>query len=236
VVPAYNESRSLEPLINRYASAARAAGLSSAQFRLVVVNNGSTDDSASVLEKLKKSALGEWFRSVDIQTNVGYGHGIFSGLSATSAPVVGYSHADQQCAPEDTFRARDVLTWKGPGRRLVKGVRSGRNVRDAMVTRVFEFLARVIVGLRATEINAQPKVFGRELLKELTAPPTHFAFDLYVLYRAQKGGYQFETIPVEFPGRPHGVSRWAATFLSRYRTIMGQILYMIRLVATEGRL
>lgn len=236
VVPAYNESKSLRALIERYATAARAARLLPEEFQLVVVDNGSTDDSAAVLTELENSDLGPWFRKVVVAKNVGYGHGIFTGLSSTTAPVVGYSHADEQCAPEDTFRARETLLKSGPARVIVKGVRSGRNPKDVFVSRVFELLARIILGLKADEVNAQPKVFRRDLLAALVAPPANFAFDLYVLYHAQKRGYAVDPIPVSFPGRRHGASKWAATFFSRYRTILGQIRYMITLVSSEGRL
>lgn len=235
VIPAYNESASLAKLIGRYASAAQAAGFSSKDFQLIVVNNGSTDRSSAVLNELQKGPLKEWFRVATVETNVGYGHGLFTGLCQTQAPVVGISHADEQCAPEDVFRAYAVLEKKPAADMLVKGVRRGRNWKDIVVSRLFEFLARVILGLNAFEINAQPKIFPRALLGRFKNPPHHFAFDLYVLYQAKKAGFQIKTITVDFPPRIHGASRWAATFLSRNKTILGQIKYMGSLLLSEGR-
>jgi hypothetical protein len=70
----------------------------------------------------------------------------------------------------------------------------------------------------------------------VTTPPKTFAFDLYVLYHAQKAGLAIETIPVVFPPRVHGLSNWSSHFLSRYKTILGMIKYMWDLRKAEGPL
>ena len=227
VLPAYNEAPSLKRLVERASQAAEAAGFTPESFGLVLVNNGSTDESETVLAELSRSPLGAWFRVVRVPVNRGYGHGIFTGLQATSAPIVGWSHADFQCDPNDAFRAYCVVAEGGL--RLAKGERSGRNARDIFVSRVFELFALVILGRRLHEINAQPKVFPATLKTALLAPPMTFAFDLYVLYRAQELGYAIDAIPVVFPPRIHGASKWASSFLGRYRTILGIIAYMFHL-------
>ena len=79
-------------------------------------------------------------------------------------------------------------------------------------------------------------MFARGLLAKISNPPKTFAFDLYVLYQAEKAGFVTKTIPVEFPPRIHGTSKWAFSFMSRYKTILGMIRYMWQLSLREGRL
>src|SRR5262245_35537071 len=105
VLPAYNEAKGLQNLIARAAEAARAANLTAERFKLVVVDNGSTDDTAAVLKKLESGELGPWFRTVSVMPNQGYGNGIWQGLKTTTAPVVAWSHADLQCDPKDALAA-----------------------------------------------------------------------------------------------------------------------------------
>jgi glycosyltransferase involved in cell wall biosynthesis len=226
----------LAALLDRAVSAAVEAGFDADRFQLVLVDNGSTDATAAKLNELKNSLHGKWFSVVHVQVNQGYGYGLMAGLSSTTAPYVGWSHADQQCDPRDAFHALATLKSNASPNALVKGVRSGRNKRDIFVSRVFEFCARIFLGFHVYEINAQPKVFGRALLRELVNPPNTFAFDLYVLYHAAKAGYQVLTIPVVFPPRVHGVSKWASTLLGRYKTIGGMLIYMRQLASAEGRL
>ena len=45
-----------------------------------------------------------------------------------------------------------------------------------------------MLGLRATEVNAQPKVFARALLTKFRDPPAGFAFDAYALSAAARAG------------------------------------------------
>lgn len=236
VVPAYNESRNLNALIEAAVSAARHERFTAEDFKLCIVNNGSTDDSAEVLTRLQDTDLGEWFKVVTVEVNQGYGFGIWSGLKETTAPIVGWSHADLQCDPANAIRAYKIVSESSSSRILVKGRRSGRNWKDIFVSRVFEFIACIFIGLSSREVNAQPKVFHRSLLNEIINPPKTFAFDLYVLYVAEKVKFQFHEIEVLFPPRIHGVSTWASTFFGRYRTIIGMIRYIIRLYMTEGRI
>ena len=235
VLPCYNEAKSLQFLLERAVSAAQEAGYSPEQFQLILVENGSKDNSKEVLSQLEQGKLAPWFRKVLVPQNLGYGFGVFQGLKNTQAKFIGWSHADQQCDPKDAFTALERLKKSGLSKVLVKGVRSGRNWKDKWVTHVFETLAFFILGVKVKELNAQPKIFPRELLEEMVAPPKTFAFDLYVLYCAAKQKYKFETIPVLFPPRVHGVSNWASNFLSRYQTIWGMVKYMFHLSRTQGR-
>lgn len=236
VVPAYNEAKNLPMLIQRAVNAALQEKLSSEEFSFVVVNNGSKDESAAVLKELSEGEYKDWFRVVNVEVNQGYGYGVWQGLKSTKATYIGWSHADMQCDPADAIKAFNILKKSSSSKLLVKGVRSGRDWKDRFVSRVFEFMSFMVLGARIYEINAQPKVFPRELLSKILNPPFTFAFDLYVLYQALKDQYQIQTINVIFPPRIHGVSNWASNFFSRYKTILGMIRYMFQLLRTEGRI
>ncbi len=238
ILPCYNESKSIENILRRTIYAAKEFNCDPSRFQLVLVENGSQDNSYQVMEQFKQSEFSSWFRIVRVEKNQGYGFGIYTGLKSTTSLYTGWSHADQQCDPKDAFvalRKLKELQSTQPNT-LVKGIRHGRSSKEKMVSRVFELFAYTIIGLRTYEINAQPKVFPRSLLDKCINPPTSFAFDLYVLYQAKKNGYTIETIPVEFPPRVHGFSNWAHNFFSRYKTILGMIRYMKELVKTEGRI
>lgn len=234
VLPCYNEGHSLKSLIERTSRSAIEFGFTPDTFQLVIVDNGSQDNSKSILNYLKATDQGSWFRIVCVPINRGYGNGIWLGLLACEARYLAWSHADQQCDPIEVFRAYRKLLTSG-GRVLVKGHRRGREPGDKLISNFFASLAYLLLGIRCVEINAQPKVFPRHLLSEIKEPPLGFQFDLYVLYRAIKVGYNIITINVDFPPREHGVSRWAGSLLSRYRTILGMLSFMVKLLVREGR-
>ncbi|MCX6108339.1 MAG: glycosyltransferase [Proteobacteria bacterium] len=237
VLPAYNEAKSLPDLYKKVAEAALSCGFTPDRCQVVLVDNGSTDDSAVVLKQLQSTALGAWFRVVTVALNQGYGFGVKAGLDATTAPFIGWSHADLQCDPVEAFRAAVLLQNLSASTPLViKGKRFGRSLSSRIISSVFAFAAGVSLGLWCGEINAQPKVFPRRLLGHLSGAPVDFSFDLFALYRAKAAGFSLRTIPVYFPNRRHGVSNWSASFKSRRRTIVGMLRYCRHLALTEGRL
>jgi len=236
VIPAYNEEKNLEMLLSRVVESAAEFGFNQQNFRLLLVENGSKDRSYQVMQEvIQKHQWQDLIHIVKVEVNQGYGFGLMSGLRETQSAVVGWTHADLQCDPRNAFIGAKLLLGQKDRKILVKGVRLGRNWRDQWVSRVFETLAFLILGLRMYEMNAQPKIFTRDLLLKLKNPPKTFALDLYLLYQAQKANYLVMTFDVFFPPRIHGVSNWAAHFAGRYKTIFGMIRYMWDLVRAEGR-
>jgi glycosyltransferase involved in cell wall biosynthesis len=233
VLPCYNEAPSLPVLLGGYARACPAELAA----EVVVVDNGSTDDTAAVLERLVRADTdgARLLRPVKVPVNRGYGHGIATGLRAAGGEFLAWSHADEQCDPADVFAAFARLrAARDPRRTLIKGRRQRRPLRESATTIGMQLFARVLLGTRVTDINAQPKVFHRDLLARLPAPPDDFSFDLYVLYQAERAGWTLETVPVVFRRRAHGVSRWAATWRSRRRHVAATLRYM-RALRARGR-
>jgi glycosyltransferase involved in cell wall biosynthesis len=225
VLPCYNEARNLPPLLERY----REAWPDFAA-ELILVENGSTDDSAEVLAGLLESSRYPFVRTVTVPKNRGYGYGIAKGLQATRGTFVAFSHADMQCAPQDVFAAyRRLREQPAPEKALVKGRRIGRALPDRVFTGVMSMMASLLLATPLTDINAQPKVFHRSLLTRLSNPPDGLQLDLYVLYQARRAGWPILTIPVQFPPRLHGTSSWAHSFASKRRNIELMIAYMFRL-------
>lgn len=204
-------------MVNRTVQAAQAAGYDSARFTLIVVDNGSSDHTPEVLAELKDGVFAPWFEVVRIEHNLGYGDGIFKGLCASVAPYVGWTHADEQCDPKDAFDALKRLL-EAPDMRIVKGRRHSRKLFDYLWSRVYELVVLLVLRVYLPEINAQPKVFSRELLEVTLSPPKDFSFDLYMLLCARRDGWKIDSIPVYFAPRVHGVSRWAYSFKSRMKT------------------
>jgi glycosyltransferase involved in cell wall biosynthesis len=231
VLPCYNESKSLLKLTERVLNCVRQRGLSPETFSLVLVENGSKDNSWQVIQTLLTGPNKAYMESVRVPVNQGYGYGVLQGLqfAALKAETVAWSHADEQCDPDDVFRAWEVLArLPDPKKALVKGTRSGRRGTEWLISRGFDTLTSLLMGRLFTEINAQPKVFDRSLVALLSHPPKDFAFDFYVLAEAKRHGYRFSSIPVHFGPRPHGVSNWSHSFLSRVRTIAKMVRYLFK--------
>ncbi len=116
VIPCYNEAANLPLLLERAAeSLSQKPGL-----ELILVDNGSSDKSPDVLAQLLPKY--PFARSVRVDINQGYGHGILSGLAAAKGEILGWTHADMQTDPADFLTAIEYCqNSKNPGPHFVKG-------------------------------------------------------------------------------------------------------------------
>lgn len=223
VLPCYNEAMGLEALLKRFAET--CGGTS---FELILVDNGSVDDTQQVLARLLPQF--PFARTVQVAKNQGYGHGILTGLQAATGDVLAWSHADLQTDPADIFHAWRIYRAAAvPQRTVVKGHRHDRSLSERIVSWGMQILATLLLRTRLTEINAQPKMFHRDLLSCLPNPPIDLNFDLYMLYAAKKCGWRLVNFPVAFPPRQHGHSSWATSWRSKARTIGRSVKYLLRL-------
>lgn len=230
VLPCYNEAKGLPELLARFRPFAERYA-----FELILVDNGSTDETAQVLRALLADPAYRFARCHPLRPNQGYGGGILAGLRVARGEILAWSHADLQCAPGDLFAAYDKLMTYPPGAQvLIKGRRLHRQLNEQFITWGLQALATVVLWTPLHDINGQPKMFPRTLLQALPHPPADFALDLYCLYRARRAGWTIDTVPVDFSRRRHGVSHWAATWRSKWRTIRGFLRYLLVLRLQGG--
>ncbi|HVZ11939.1 MAG TPA: glycosyltransferase [Patescibacteria group bacterium] len=227
VIPIYNEEKSVEKILAQYKDFAKKY-----KFELICVDNGSTDNSASILKKISSNRQYRFVKVVKVVKNVGYGHGIMSGVKKANGDLISWTHADMQTHPKDVFKAYDLYLKSNERKVLIKGIRVNRLFLDSFVSFVMGIVASVALGGVYYEINAQPKLFSKELVKKLGDSPDDFLLDLYLLWIAKKLGYKTISFKVEFLKRLHGKSKWAYSFGSRFKMILRTFLYIFEL--SEG--
>jgi glycosyltransferase involved in cell wall biosynthesis len=230
VVPCYNEAKNLPNLIARF-EALVPEDRTKLDWELLLVNNGSTDESAQVFEAELAKPGRDFVKVVTVPSpNVGYGHGIVTGLRAARGELLAWTHADGQTPPKDVFRAFDMLeAAASPERTLVKGRRRARPLRDTLFTMGMQVVAFALLHESLEDINGQPKCFHRRLFELCENPPTDLSLDLYFFYVAKKNGFTVRTFDVHFGDREHGESKWAFNYKSKARNIARSVTYMAKL-------
>lgn len=202
VVPCYNEAKNIPLILLGFDKVIKRDDI-----EVVLVNNGSTDDSKAVFENLVPQYV--FARLVDVEENKGYGFGILSGLKATSGSYLGWTHADMQTDPKDVIKALEIIENEGDAENIyVKGDRKGRPFFDQFFTSGMSFFETMYMGEKLHDINAQPNIFHRDFFASWENPPNDFALDLYALYMAKKQKIKLIRFDVLFPERIHGSSSW----------------------------
>lgn len=224
VVPFYNESKNIPLVLEQFLPFA-----SKYEFELICVNDGSKDDTMQVFDRILSSGQYPFVKFISYSPNGGYGNAIMTGVRAALGEVIAWTHSDLQTPVADVFKAYDVFTSSENKNIIVKGWRTNRNLQQIILSFGMATVASVILRRKLTEINAQPKLFGKSLVPLLKDAPKDFSLDLYMLCTAKNYGYKIKTIKVKFPERLHGESSWAFSWKSKFKTIWRSVKYIWRL-------
>lgn len=221
IIPCYNEAANLPLLLERCRRVALQPGT-----EVVLVDNGSTDNSPQVLAELLPQYPG--CRSVRVDVNQGYGYGILSGLRAAQGEILGWTHADMQTDPQDTLTGLYFFDKFGKDI-FVKGRRYGRPLGDVVFTIGMSLFETLLMQTPLWDINAQPTMFTRKFFESWENPPHDFSLDLYAYYQAKRAALTVKRFDVNFGNRAHGVSHWNINWAAKRKFIQRTIGYSLQL-------
>ncbi len=199
VIPCYNEALNLPGLLQACAAAVGAR----TDIEVVLVNNGSRDNSAQVFAELLPRYT--FARLAVVEVNQGYGFGILTGLRAAQGEWIGWTHADLQTDPADAVAIFNRIAASG-GKALYKGRRHGRSAFDLLFTVGMSFCASLLLRMPLWDINAQPTIFPRSFFASWQEPPHDFSLDLYAYYLGRHSGLGVKRHPVFFGKRVAGTA------------------------------
>jgi glycosyltransferase involved in cell wall biosynthesis len=217
VMPAYNECEILDSSVRTVVDGMRARG---AQFELLIVENGSTDETLAIAKKLADD-LDEV--RVEHRDEADYGRALQAGvLGARGDAVVNF---DTDYFDLDFLDAavEQVLAPDGPaivvGSKRAAGASDERDAFRKFATSVFSTILRVVFGLRVSDTHGVKAM--RRAAVEPYARESEFGQDLFdteLILRVERAGLRTAEIPVEVrelrPAR--------SSFLSRVpRTLRG---------------
>jgi glycosyltransferase involved in cell wall biosynthesis len=220
IIPCYNEAANLPLLLERCTS------LSVADIEVILVDNGSTDNSPEVLKTLLPNY--PHCKSVRVPINQGYGFGILAGLQAATGELLSWTHADMQTDPKDVLKGLEIFKAYGDNI-YVKGRRIKRPFADVFFTMGMSIFETLLLRTRLWDINAQPNIFSRRFFETWVNPPHDFSLDLYVYFTARNQGLPVYRFPVEFGERAHGVSHWNVNWEAKKKFILRTIDFSFEL-------
>ena len=112
--PAYNDQATIGGLVEKAFQVLAGTGR---EFEVLVVDDGSRDQTPAVLERLQ-SRYGDRFRVVRHAVNRGYGAALRSGMEAARKDLVFYTDGDGQYDPAELSAAGVPAARRGTGQRL----------------------------------------------------------------------------------------------------------------------
>jgi glycosyltransferase involved in cell wall biosynthesis len=203
IVPAYNEAARLRttlPKILEYLSA------SAVESELIVVDDGSTDNTAATARDVLSSAQRVRTSVLSYQSNLGKGRAVRLGLLASRGEVALFSDADlstpiteTQKLVEPILRGEcDIAFGSRALDRALIGVH--QPWRREQGGRIFNIVVRLATGLPFWDTQCGFKAFRMELCRPIIEGATvdRFGFDVELLYIAYRAGLRLREVPVRW--------------------------------------
>ena len=197
VFPAFDEEASVDALLD---AALRLAPELGESFEIILVDDGSRDGTAAVIER--RSRGDDRIRLVRHPSNRGYGAALRSGLREARGELVFFSDADLQ------FDLGEVTQLLQHTDRfdVVVGYRSPRRDpwgRRAIAT-LWGIAVRALFGLRIRDIDCAFKVFRRPVLESMPIESIGAFVNTEILARAKRAGWRIHEVPVTHHPRRFG--------------------------------
>ena len=149
-------------------------------------------------------------------------------MNIAKGEYIGWTHADLQSPVEDFIKLYELI--KNKKNIFGKGKRINNRGFDGIISRFHEKLASVILGFDMKEINAQPKIFSRDVTEYLTNMPKKWTtLDTYTYYTCLKKNVEIFDMEVIFKNRIYGESKWKNDIKNFISHIIFNLLYLIKL-------
>ncbi len=226
VLPCYNEEENISLLYKEFSE----IPLDQYRAELILVNNGSKDGTQKEIEKIINNNKKDNINVVllNLKKNLGYGGGISEGLKIANGDYIGWSHADLQTPLIDFFKLFNLI--KNKQKVFGKGIRVNNRGYFGLISKMHEVLASKILGYNLKEINAQPKIFSKDVLKYFNNMPKKWTtLDTYAVYISLENNIDIVEMDVIFKNRVHGESKWQNNFSNFIKHIFFNIVYLMQL-------
>jgi glycosyltransferase involved in cell wall biosynthesis len=215
VVPLYNERDNIVPLVE----ATRAALVLEPSWEIVLVDDGSTDDTAEEIRRIAQRD--PRVRLVRLARNYGQTIALQAGFNESHGRVVVSMDGDLQNDPADIPRL--VRTLEEEDYDLVAGYRKERreSMRRRFPSIVGNFFARALTGVNIRDTGCTLRAYRRELLHDFVLYSDLHRFIPAVAVSLR--GARITEIPVRHQARLHGTSKYG---ISRAPRVLSDLVVL----------
>jgi glycosyltransferase involved in cell wall biosynthesis len=196
LVPAKDEAENLPEFVRQCAEALPGLGV---PFEVVVVDDGSRDETPAVLARLMVAH--PWLQSVTHRRQQGIADALRSGTDASTGDILVFYPADLQYLPADIpALVAPILAGEAD---IVTGSKQGK-YEKALVSSVYNGLSRWLFGVRVSDLNSV-KAYRREVMANVPMRPDWHRFMVAI---AAAEGHRLTSVPVPLYARTAGVSKF----------------------------
>jgi glycosyltransferase involved in cell wall biosynthesis len=200
--PCYNDARTIGTLVLRVDEELRRL---TADYEIIVVNDGSSDDSAEVLRTLQASV--PRLSVVTHPVNRGYGGALRSGFGAATKDVVFYTDGDGQY---DVGELAVLLMLLTDDTHFVNGMKMTRQDPPyrVLIGNLHRFITRWAFWLPISDVDCDFRLIRRSVVERMTLRSNSGSICVELVKQAQRAGAQFREVSVHHYERQWGQSQF----------------------------
>ncbi len=202
IAPAFNEAQNLNLLIKKTISAVKKI---TSTFELIIIDDGSTDDSWSILkkQKLKYSQL----KAIRFRRRSGQTAALMAGFRQAKGDIIVTIDSDLQQDPKDI---RKLINHIKKGSDVVSGQRpkQTRAFIYSFISTIEKLLIKLLLKIDIKDTNVSPNAYKSKILKEINL---YGEMHRYLVPMLSWQGYQVDTVPVSLHPRHKGQSKYKPT-------------------------
>jgi glycosyltransferase involved in cell wall biosynthesis len=201
VIPAYNEQETVEEVIRRVTG-------QPLRLELIVVDDGSQDGTAAVLERLVEDGLAG-LRVIRHSTNRGKSAAVRTGIGQSQGAIVAIQDADLEYDPRDLPRLVAPIVEGYADVVYGSRLRGGQPQRAHLFwhyvgNRFLSLLTNVLYNTTISDMEVGYKVFRGDLIRSLPLVSEGFGFEPEVTAKLlRRGDVRLYEIPVSYYGRTY---------------------------------
>jgi glycosyltransferase involved in cell wall biosynthesis len=201
--PAYNDEKTIGELVEK---AYRVLPSLASRFEVIVVNDGSTDNTGKVLKKLTQK-----YKDLKIVThskNRGYGGALKSGFRASNGDFVFYTDGDGQY---DVLELSQLVQKMDDGIDLVNGYKIKRHDPKIRIIfgQIYAFWVKLFLGIRFADVDCDFRLFRKKTtLGKINLTCNSGAICAEILTKIQKLNASIASVPVHHYPRRFGHSQF----------------------------
>lgn len=202
IIPSHNEAKTIAKVVRSLDRDFRGV---EEFFEIIVVDNGSTDETSQILNDINGQVPS--LVTIRVFPNCGYGNGILAGLSAARGEIVGWMHADGQVSSRDV-----VLVYQKLQNENLDFCKVRRSVRREHLFRiiqskVYNIFFNLLFKTPCSDINASPKLFRKTLIDNEALSSRDWFIDPEIVIRAARKRARIGEVSVIWDARTDGSSK-----------------------------
>ena len=201
--PAYNDAGTIASLV---ITAVKVAATLTDDYEVIVVNDGSQDDTAQILDELARIYPAH-VRIVHHQKNRGYGGALRSGFAAATKDLVFYTDGDGQYDP-----AEMTLLWSAmtDGVDWVNGWKISRSdpMHRIVIGRLYHHYVKMLFNLKVRDVDCDFRLMRRQIFDVVRLEKNSGVICLEMMTKFKDAGFRVAEQPVHHYHRVHGQSQF----------------------------